>query len=116
MLSAYCAYAEEMENLNASISNVYWCMFHKPTPDSEGGCKFDDLTWGKRDREFDFITWESAQTRARQTVENYDETAPLERQDDAADMLGAAGRFADRYDDACDDPYAGVELYLTDDD
>jgi hypothetical protein len=33
VLSAYCNYAEEMEDLNASITSVYWCMFHKSPPD-----------------------------------------------------------------------------------
>jgi hypothetical protein len=114
VLSAYCQYAEEMEHLNVSISSVYWCMFHKPPPDEQGGCKFDDLTWSKRNREFDFITWEAAQKQARENVVEYDETSPLERDDDAADMLGAAERFADRYDDAHDDPYAGVDMMMSD--
>jgi hypothetical protein len=108
-------YAEEMESLNTSISSVYWCMFHKPPADEAGGCKFDDLTWGKRKREYDEITWEAAKQSARETVVEYDETSPLERDDEAADMLGAAGRFANRYDDAQDGPYAGVNLYYSDD-
>lgn len=110
-----------MEDLNASISNVYWCMFHKPCPEEEGGCKFDDLTWSKRNRDFDHITWESAQNKARCTVVDYDETCPHERENDAADMLGAAGLISERYsfseriNDAYDDPYAGVDHFLGDD-
>ena len=47
VLAAYCKYAQEMEDLDASITSVFWVLFHKPTPDDEGGCRFDDLTWGK---------------------------------------------------------------------
>lgn len=45
-----------METLDTSIHSVYWVMFHKPTPDDAGGCRFDDLTWGKRNAEYDDIT------------------------------------------------------------
>jgi hypothetical protein len=31
-------------------------------------------------------------------------------------MLGAAGRLADRYTEANDDPYAGVDMYISEDD
>jgi hypothetical protein len=91
-------------------------MFHKPPPDELGGCKFDDITWDKRNREYDVITWEAAQQVARESVVEYDETCVLERNDDAAEMLGAAGRFADRYTDAHDDPYAGVDMFMSEDD
>jgi hypothetical protein len=116
VLSAYVKYAEEMEDLNASINSVYWCMFHKPPPDELGGCKLDDITWGKRKREYDVITWEAARQEARERVVEYDETCPFEREDKAAEMLGAAGRLADRYTEANDDPYAGVDMYISEDD
>jgi hypothetical protein len=114
-LSAYVNYAEEMESLDTSISNVYWVMFHKPPPDQPGGCKFDDLTWSKREREYDFITWETVQKKSRETVVEYDETCHLERDDDARDMLGAAGQFSERYNDAHEDRYGDVNMYLSDD-
>jgi hypothetical protein len=70
-----------MENLNASITSAYWCMFHKPPPDA---------------------------------VLKHDETSPQERENDAADMLGAAATFADRFMDANEDPYADVDMFLSD--
>jgi hypothetical protein len=114
VLSAYCQYAKEMEDLNASITSVYWCMFHKPPPDAEGGCKYEDLTWCQRKRTYDYITWEAAQVEARDAVVEYDETSPLERENHAADMSGAAGTFADRFKDANEDPYADVDMFLCD--
>jgi hypothetical protein len=83
VLSAYVKYAQQMEDLSVDISTVYWIMFHKPNPDDEGGCAFDDLTWRKRDLEFDYITWEGAQKRAREEIVAYDEMAPV-----GDDLLG----------------------------
>jgi hypothetical protein len=96
-MCAYMKYAEQMEDLDVDISTVYWILFQKPHPDDEGGCAYDDLSWRKRNREFDYITWEGAQKRAREAVVRYDETAPAERNDDVAVMLGAAGRFREEY-------------------
>lgn len=99
-----------MEDLNASILNVYWCMFHKPCPEEEGGCKYDDMTWSKRDRDYDIITWESAQNKAGCTIVEYNETNPLERDNPACDMLGAAGFISERCNDAQYDEYGDVEM------
>jgi hypothetical protein len=46
----------------------------------------------------------------------HDETCGLERNDDAAEMLGAAGRFAGGSPDAHDDRYAGVGMLMSEDD
>jgi hypothetical protein len=114
VLSAYCQYAIKMEDLNASITSVYWCMFHKPLPHAEGGCKYEESTWCQRKRTYDYITWEAAQVEAGDAVVEYDETSPLERENHAADMSGAAGTFADRFKDANEDPYADVDMFLCD--
>jgi hypothetical protein len=105
-----------MEDLNASITSVYWCMFHKlkPPPDAEGGCRFEDLTWNSRKRTYDYITWEAAQAEAREAVVADDETSPLDRANDVGDMLGAAGTFAGQYNDAHEDPYGDVDMFLSD--
>jgi hypothetical protein len=102
------------QHLNASITTVYWCMFHKPPPDAEGGCKYDDLAWGQRKRNYDYIAWEAAQVEAREAVVAYDETSPLERANDVGDILGAAGTFANRYNDVNEDPYGDVDMFLSD--
>jgi hypothetical protein len=60
--TSYVEYVEAMVDLNASMNSVYWCMFHKPPPDELGGCKLDDITWGKRKREYDVMTREQAST------------------------------------------------------
>ena len=73
---------------------------------------YDDMTWSKRDRDYDTITWESAQRKSRASVVEHDETNPLERDTHAGDMLGAAGLIADRVQDAHDDPYADDDLFF----
>lgn len=119
VLAAYCKYAQEMEDLDASITSVYWVLFHKPTPDDEGGCRFDDLTWGKRAVDFDNITWEGAKKRAREEVVEYDENGPLERDNDTLHMLGAATAFNGMLRDSSDDDFefdrSAVDLFTGDD-
>jgi hypothetical protein len=53
--------------------------------------KIDDVTWDKRNREWDVITWEALLQVARESVVEYHETCAFERSDDAAGMLCAAG-------------------------
>jgi hypothetical protein len=79
-------------------------MFCKLPPDEAGGGRFDNITWDKLYCEYDVITWETAQQLARESVLEYDETCTMERNVDAAEVLGAAGRFADKHTDAHDDP------------
>jgi hypothetical protein len=100
VLSTFRRYAKEMEDLDASITIVHWSMLHKPLSDAEGGCKHGNLTWGQRKPNYDYITWEGAQVEAHEAVVANNETSPEETANDAGDMLGAAGTFANRYNDA----------------
>jgi hypothetical protein len=72
-------------------------MSHQTPPVETGGCKFVDITCHKRSCEYDVITWEAALQQARDCLLEYDATCTLERNDDAADVLGAAGIFAEKH-------------------
>lgn len=117
-MSAYCKYAQQMKDLDASITGVYWVLFHKLTPDDKGGCRFDDLTWGMRKAEYDSITWEGAKKHAREEVNVFDEAGPLELDSDTLHILGAASQFGDMlHDSSDDDPFGndGVDRFDSDD-
>jgi hypothetical protein len=113
-VSRQCCSAPDMEDLDASITIVHWNMFHKPLSDAEGGCKHGNLTWGQRKRNYDYITWEGAQVEAHEAVVAHNETSPEETANDAGDLVGAAGTFAYRYNDANKESYADVDMYLSD--
>jgi hypothetical protein len=118
VLSAFETYADQMLEDHVELSNVYWLLAHKPCPGERGGCHYDDLTFAKRDREFDDMSYGEASKRARDAVQAHDDGAPAERNCDAGDMLAAATLVADRYEaidtDEDDDMYAGVDMFLDD--
>jgi hypothetical protein len=109
LLAAYQQYTEDVNQAKCDIYALYWVIAHSPSPENEGGCRFNDLTWGKRDREFDEITWGEAKKRARDAVGEFDSAHADERDDDVADMLGAAGTMPEgAFHDSGDEYQADV--------
>jgi hypothetical protein len=111
VMVAYTTFADDLEHGEADLRVCYWLMFHKPSPDMEGGCTYDDLTWRRRDTDYDDMTYENAIAVAKEALDGEDG-----RQDTEVDMLNAAGRIADLYDqnrsDCESDLHDGVDLYV----
>jgi hypothetical protein len=59
-LSAYQQYLDNLAESIVDIFVVYWIISHSPSPENEGGCRYNDLSWGKRKRDFDDMSWEEA--------------------------------------------------------
>jgi hypothetical protein len=53
VMVAYTTFADDLENGEVDLRVCYWLMFHKPSPDMEGGCSYDDLSWRRRDTDYD---------------------------------------------------------------
>jgi hypothetical protein len=113
-MSAYLSFAEELEEGEVDVRVVYWLMFHKPSPDSDGGCSFDDLFWKRRQTEFDTCTFQEATAAA---MESLDEGGERDRTD--ADLLDAVGRIHEHFDndsECCSDLNEGVDLFAMEED
>jgi hypothetical protein len=108
-MAAYTSFAQDLENGEADVRVLYWLMFHKPSPDSAGGCNFDDLFWKGRDTDYDIISYDNAIAEAKESL---DMEGGMDRED--AEMLNAAGTIANHFQDESDsdtDVNAGVDLY-----
>jgi hypothetical protein len=113
VMVAYTTFADDLEYGEADLRVCYWLMFHKPSPDMEGGCGYDDLTWKRRDKDYDDMTYEHAIAAAKDALDSDDG-----RQQADVDMLNAAGRIADHFDqnrsDTDSNVHDGVDLFVGD--
>jgi hypothetical protein len=111
VMVAYTTFADDLEHGEVDLRVFYELVFHKPSPDMEGGCSYDDLIWRRRDTDYDDMTYENAIAVATEALDGEDG-----RQDTEVDMLNAAGRIADLYDqnrsDSESDSHDGVDLYI----
>lgn len=114
-MQAYLEFAAELEEGDVDVRVVYWLMYHKPSPDSEGGCSFDDLFWKRRDTKFDDCTMEESVVDAAKQVldcNNIDDCHDR-------DMLNAVGTIAEHFgsdsDDVQSDYGDGTEVFMEED-
>jgi hypothetical protein len=91
LLSAYQQLIADIAKNIVDIYVVYWIISHSPSPDNEGGCRYNDLSWGKRKREFDDMSWDEAKKAARKAAGEREYGHEPQRGNDFRDMLGAAG-------------------------
>lgn len=115
VLSAYASYGEQMQAGEVELSSVYWIMAQKPPPGQYGGCEFHDLTYRKRDREYDCITFENASKRARDMVSVRDSNACDERDNVFSEVLAAATDVhmaLEEHKSDSEDEYDGVDLFM----
>jgi hypothetical protein len=111
LMVAYTTFADDLEHGEADLRVCYWLVFHKPSPHMEGGCSDDDLTWRRRDTDYDDMTYENAIAVAKEALNSDDG-----RKQADVDMLNAAGKIADLYNqhqsDIESDLHDGVHLYV----
>jgi hypothetical protein len=109
---AYRTFADDLHG-EADSRVCYWLMFHKPLPDMEGGCSYDDLTWKRRDTDYDDMACEHVIAAAKDALDSDDG-----RQQADVDMLNAAGRIADHYDqnqsDSDSNLHDGLAMFVGD--
>jgi hypothetical protein len=112
-MAAYMSFAQDLEEGEVDVRVVYWLMFHKPSPDSEGGCSFDDVSWKRRDPEYDECSFHEATNAATASLD-----AVRERDRTDAELLNAVGTIHEYFDNGTDsdtcDVNDGVDLFADD--
>jgi hypothetical protein len=108
-MSAYLTFADDLEEGEVDVRVVYWLIFHKPSPDSDGGCSYDDLFWKRRDTDFDTCTFQEAVAAAKESLDEM-----CERDRTAAELLEAVGQIHEQFEDddgSSGDLNTGVDLF-----